>query len=70
MFQSSGNTSTSDDDTLTSDVSASGNTSTSDDGKETNLINELLRTGKFTEDEAKQFVSKSVQNGSKAHFNF
>jgi polyhydroxyalkanoate synthesis regulator phasin len=50
----------------TSDVSASGNTSTSDDGKETNLINKLVRTGKFTEDEAKQFVSKSMQNGSDA----
>jgi polyhydroxyalkanoate synthesis regulator phasin len=62
----SGNTSTPDDDTSTSDVSASGNTSTSDDGKETNLINKLVRTGKFTEDEAKQFVSKSMQNGSDA----
>jgi polyhydroxyalkanoate synthesis regulator phasin len=60
----SGNTSTPVDDTLTSDVSASGNTSTPVDGKETNLINELVRTGKFTEDEAKQFVSKSMQNGS------
>jgi polyhydroxyalkanoate synthesis regulator phasin len=62
----SGNTSTPDDDTLTSDVSASGNTSTPDDGKETNLINKLVRTGKFTEDEAKQFVSKSVQNRTEA----
>jgi polyhydroxyalkanoate synthesis regulator phasin len=62
----SGNTSTPDDDTLTSDVSASGNTSTPDDGKETNLINKLVRTGKFTEAEAKQFVSKSMQNGSDA----
>ena len=47
----------------TSDVSASGNTSTPDDGKETNLINKLVKTGKFTEAEAKQFVSKSMQNG-------
>ncbi|CAN5490215.1 hypothetical protein BH18THE1_BH18THE1_03200 [soil metagenome] len=60
----SGNTSTGDDDTLTSDVLASGNTSTPDDGKETNFINELVRTGKFTEAEAKEFVSKSMQNGS------
>ncbi|MDW0274043.1 MAG: hypothetical protein QN756_09955, partial [Nitrososphaeraceae archaeon] len=52
----SGNTSTSDDDTSTSDVSASGNISTPDDGKETNLINKLVKTGKFTEAEAKQFV--------------
>ena len=51
----SGNTSTPDDDTSTSDVSAS--------GKETNLINKLVKTGKFTEAEAKQFVSKSMQNG-------
>jgi polyhydroxyalkanoate synthesis regulator phasin len=47
----------------TSDVSSSGNTSTSDDGKETNLINKLVKTGKFTEAEAKQLVSKSMQNG-------
>ena len=48
----------------TSDVSASGNTSTGGgDGKETNLINKLVKTGKFTEAEAKQFVSKSMQNG-------
>ena len=62
----SGNTSTGggDDDTATSDVSASGNTSTGGgDGKETNLINKLVKTGKFTEAEAKQFVSKSMQNG-------
>jgi polyhydroxyalkanoate synthesis regulator phasin len=31
-------------------------------GKETNLINELVKTGKFTESEAKQFASKSIQN--------
>ena len=61
----SGNTSTGggDDDTATSDVSASGNTSTGGGGKETNLINKLVKTGKFTEAEAKQFVSKSMQNG-------
>ena len=61
----SGNTSTGggDDDTTTSDVSVSSNTSTPDDGKESNLINKLVKTGKFTEAEAKQFVSKSMQNG-------
>ena len=60
----SGNTSTGggDDDTATSDVSASGNTSTGGNDKETNLINKLVKTGKFTEAEAKQFVSKSMQN--------
>ena len=31
--------------------------------KNTNLINKLVKTGKFTEAEAKQFVSKSMQNG-------
>jgi polyhydroxyalkanoate synthesis regulator phasin len=30
--------------------------------KETNLINELVKTGKFTESEAKQFASNSIQN--------
>ena len=60
----SGNTSTGGgDDTATSDVSASGNTSTGGNDKETNLINKLVKTGKFTEAEAKQFVSKSMQNG-------
>ena len=61
----SGNTSTGggNDDTATSDVSASGNTSTGGNDKETNLINKLVKTGKFTEAEAKQFVSKSMQNG-------
>ncbi|HSA72473.1 MAG TPA: hypothetical protein VLD84_00820 [Nitrososphaeraceae archaeon] len=49
----------------TSDVSAPGNTSTgSVADNETNLNNELAKTGKFTEAEAKQFVSKSIQNGS------
>jgi polyhydroxyalkanoate synthesis regulator phasin len=44
------------------DTSTPGDTSTSDDNKETNLINELVKTGKFTESEAKQFTSKSMQN--------
>jgi polyhydroxyalkanoate synthesis regulator phasin len=64
VVTASGNTSTPIDDTITEDVTASGNTSTPDDGKETNLIDALVRTGKFTEAEAKQFVSKSMQNGS------
>jgi len=49
-------------DTLTSDALTPGDTSTSDDNKETSLINELVKTGKFTESEAKQFTSKSIQN--------
>src|SRR6476659_8877845 len=37
--------------------------STSDNGKENNLVNDLVKTGKFTEDEAKDFVSKTMQSG-------
>ena len=37
--------------------------STSDIGKENNLVNDLVKTGKFTEDEAKDFVSKTMQSG-------
>ena len=51
-------TSTSDtSDTSTSDTS---DTSTSDDVTENSLINELVKTGKFTEDEAKEFVSQNM----------
>ena len=57
----SGNASTTDDQALATDVTA-GNASTTDDSKEANLINQLVRTGKFTEAEAKQFVSNSMQN--------
>ena len=57
----SGNASTTDDQALATDVTA-GNASTTDDSKEANLINQLVRTGKFTEAEAKQFVSNSIQN--------
>jgi hypothetical protein len=35
---------------------------TTGDAKENNLINELIKTGKFTEDEAKEFVTKPMQN--------
>jgi polyhydroxyalkanoate synthesis regulator phasin len=65
-----GNTSTTgaastlgDDTSTTGAASTPGDdTSTSDDNKETNFINELVKTGKFTESEAKQFASKSMQN--------
>ena len=57
----SGNASTTDDQALATDVTA-GNASTTDDSKEANLINQLVRTGKFTEAEAKEFVSNSMQN--------
>jgi polyhydroxyalkanoate synthesis regulator phasin len=61
---STSDVSTPDDATSTSDVSTPEDISTSDDNKETNLINELVKTGKFNEEEAKQFVSKSMQNGA------
>ncbi len=38
--------------------------STSGDVKENNMINELVSTGKFTEAEAKDFVSKTMGNGA------
>jgi len=56
-----GNMSTTDDQALATDVTA-GKTSTTHDSKEANLINQLVRTGKFTEAEAKEFVSNSMQN--------
>jgi len=37
-------------------------TITTGDVKENNLINELIKTGKVTEDEAKEFVTKPMQN--------
>ena len=43
------------------DTSTSNGISTAED-EESNLINELVKTGKFTESEAKQFTSKSMQN--------
>lgn len=33
------------------------------DVEEKNFINELVKTGKFTEDEAKEFIRKAMQNG-------
>jgi len=38
--------------------------STLDNVKENNLINALVKTGKFTEDEAKELVTKSMQIGT------
>ena len=37
--------------------------STSGNIKENNLVNDLVKTGKFTEDEAKDFVLKTMQSG-------
>src|SRR5918994_3231493 len=69
---STSETSTSEDDTSTSETSTSedatstSETSTSDNLTENNLINELVNTGKFTEDEAKEFVSKNMLSGINA----
>jgi polyhydroxyalkanoate synthesis regulator phasin len=59
-----GAASTPGDDTSTTGAASTpgDDTSTSDVNKETNFINELVKTGKFTESEAKQFASKSMQN--------
>ena len=35
-----------------------------EDAKQNNLINELVKTGKFTEDEAKEIVTKSIHTGT------
>jgi replicative DNA helicase Mcm len=31
--------------------------------EENNFINELIKTGKFTQDEARTFIRKAMQNG-------
>jgi len=51
-------------DTVETIYGPSGGTSTSDDAKENNLINELVKTGKFREAEAKELVTKSMQSGT------
>jgi replicative DNA helicase Mcm len=33
------------------------------DVEEKNFINELVKTGKFTEDEANEYIRKAMQNG-------
>lgn len=38
-----------------------------DNKNENDMINELIKTGQFTEDEAKEFVSKTMQNGETMH---
>jgi polyhydroxyalkanoate synthesis regulator phasin len=35
-----------------------------EDANQNNMINELVKTGKFTEDEAKEIVTKSIQTGT------
>jgi hypothetical protein len=51
-------------DTVETIYGSSDETSTSNHVKENNMINELVKTGKFTEVEAKEFVLKSMQNGA------
>jgi hypothetical protein len=51
-------------DTVETVYGSSGGTSTSDDAKQNNLINELVETGKFTEDEAKELITKSLKSGN------
>jgi polyhydroxyalkanoate synthesis regulator phasin len=46
-----------------SGLTENSNEPAADDVKENNLINELVKTGKFTEDEAKEVVTKSMQRG-------
>jgi hypothetical protein len=50
-------------DTVETIYGSSSGTSNSHDAQKNNLINELVKTGKFTEDEAKEFVS-TLQSGS------
>ncbi|TLX90563.1 MAG: hypothetical protein E6K97_03565 [Thaumarchaeota archaeon] len=51
--------------TETNRISTSNGISTADaDDEEKNLINELVKTGKFTEDEAKELVTKVMKNGT------
>ena len=56
VYGSSGSTST--------DFTTPVGTSSIDHGQQTKLINELVRTGKFTEAEAKQFVSRIIYDGA------
>src|SRR4026207_675581 len=57
-------TSTSNAADTTSTSNAADTTSTSDDSNENNLVDELVKTGKFTEAEAREFVSNNMQSGT------
>src|SRR6187431_576178 len=57
-------TSTSNAADTTSTSNAADTTSTSDNSNENNLVDELVRTGKFTEAEAREFVSNNMQSGT------
>ena len=48
----------------TSTSNAADTTSTSDNSNESNLVDELVKTGKFTEAEAREFVNNNMQSGT------
>ena len=48
----------------TSTSNAADTTSTSNNSNENNLVDELVKTGKFTEAEAREFVSNNMQSGT------
>jgi len=57
-------TSTSDTADTTSTSDTADTTSTSDTANENNLVDELVKTGKFTEAEAREFVNNNMQSGT------
>jgi len=57
-------TSTSNAADTTSTSNAADTTSTSDNSNESNLVDELVKTGKFTEAEAREFVNNNMQSGT------
>src|SRR6185436_15238463 len=57
-------TSTSNAADTTSTSNAADTTSTSDNSNESNLVDELVKTGKFTEAEAREFVTSNMQSGA------
>jgi polyhydroxyalkanoate synthesis regulator phasin len=57
-----GSADTGTDTTSTSDTADT--TSTSDNSNENNLVDELVKTGKFTEAEAREFVNNNMQSGT------
>ena len=57
-------TSTSDTADTTSTSDTADTTSTSDNSNENNLVDELVKTGKFTEAEAREFVNNNMQSGT------
>src|SRR4030095_1260188 len=50
--------------TSNSDTNAADTTSTSGNANDNNLVDELVKTGKFTEAEAREFVTSNMQSGA------